>query len=317
MTAAAAAGALGVTRATLYAYVSRGLVRSQATAGSSRARGYAREDVERLRRRTEERRDPDKAAARALQWGVPGARVVDHVDRRAAVSTTAGTTRWRWRETRSVQEVASLIWTGGFDSAFPARPVAAAAVREGRDPPSVRGARPGGAGARVGARRDLLRCAIGQGRAHRLADSPTADHSRHPRGRRRFNDRSRAGAGLARQGPGRRPGARRADPLRRSRAQRLVVHRPLRRLGGLESIRGGDRRALGARGHEARRGQRAGGVAARVAAAHAGSARRRRRAAAPRRDDRRLRAPAIPRRRSTRADADRGTAPRTTLDRRS
>src|SRR6185436_9908742 len=39
--------------------------------GAEEARAYARDDVERLRRRTEERRDPDKAAARALQWGMP------------------------------------------------------------------------------------------------------------------------------------------------------------------------------------------------------------------------------------------------------
>ena len=45
MTAAEAAGRLGVSRPTLYAYVSRGLLRSQATSGPSRARGYAREDV--------------------------------------------------------------------------------------------------------------------------------------------------------------------------------------------------------------------------------------------------------------------------------
>src|SRR3954452_24595814 len=71
MSAADAAGALRVSRATLYAYVSRGYVRSQSMPGSSRERGYSREDVERMRRRTEERRDPDKAAARALQWGTP------------------------------------------------------------------------------------------------------------------------------------------------------------------------------------------------------------------------------------------------------
>src|SRR5947207_8296723 len=69
--AAEAAGLLGVSRATLYAYVSRGYVRSQASPGSPRQRMYARDDVERLRRRTEERRAPDKAAARALQWGMP------------------------------------------------------------------------------------------------------------------------------------------------------------------------------------------------------------------------------------------------------
>src|SRR5947208_9397851 len=71
LTAADAAALLGVTWATLYAYVSRGYVRSQPMPGPSRARGYAREDVERLLRRTEGRRDPDTVAAGALQWGVP------------------------------------------------------------------------------------------------------------------------------------------------------------------------------------------------------------------------------------------------------
>src|SRR5262245_42104563 len=69
--AAEAARLLRINRATLYAYVSRGFVRSQAVPGSSRERRYARDDVERLRRRTEERRDPSKAAAGALHWGVP------------------------------------------------------------------------------------------------------------------------------------------------------------------------------------------------------------------------------------------------------
>src|SRR5437870_7467610 len=71
MSAADAARMLGVSRATLYAYVSRGFIRSQSQPGAARERQYARDDVERLRRRTEERRDPDKATARALQWGMP------------------------------------------------------------------------------------------------------------------------------------------------------------------------------------------------------------------------------------------------------
>src|SRR5215218_6277661 len=71
VSAAEATRLLGVNHATLYAYVSRGYVRSQAMPGSSRARTYSRDDLERLRRRTEERRAPDKAAARALQWGMP------------------------------------------------------------------------------------------------------------------------------------------------------------------------------------------------------------------------------------------------------
>ena len=106
--AAEAAGLLGVTRATLYAYVSRGYVRSQARSGSSRERGYSRDDIERVRRRTEERRDPDKAAARALQWGVP-------VLESAITLIDAGALYYRGHDAaalarfRSVEEVASLI----------------------------------------------------------------------------------------------------------------------------------------------------------------------------------------------------------------
>ena len=113
MTAAEAAAALGVSRATLYAYVSRGRVRSQAMAGNTRARGYARDDVEALRRRTEERRAPDKAAARTLQWGLP---VLE-----SAITLIDGQ-RLFYRghdavtlaRTRALTDVASLIWTGAF-----------------------------------------------------------------------------------------------------------------------------------------------------------------------------------------------------------
>jgi citrate synthase len=117
MPAADAATALGVSRATLYAYVSRGYIRSQASSGSTRERQYSGEDVERLRRRTEARRNPGQAAAHALQWGMPilessialidGARLYYRGHDAIDVS----------RE-RSVREVASLVWTGRFDSTF-------------------------------------------------------------------------------------------------------------------------------------------------------------------------------------------------------
>jgi citrate synthase len=112
--AAEASGRLGVSRATLYAYVSRGYLRSQSLPGSSRERAYSRDDVERLRRRTEERRNPDKAAARALNWGMP---ILE-----SSITLIDGKTLYYrghdaldMARTRSVQEVASLIWTGRFD----------------------------------------------------------------------------------------------------------------------------------------------------------------------------------------------------------
>ena len=52
------------------AYVSRGYVRSEGVP-ASRARAVRAEDVERLRMRAEERRNPEKAAENALRWGVP------------------------------------------------------------------------------------------------------------------------------------------------------------------------------------------------------------------------------------------------------
>lgn len=106
---------LGVSRATLYAYVSRGLVRSSPTPGDARGRRYAREDVERLRARAEERRDPQKTVERALHFGVP---VLE-----SSITLISGE-RLFYRghdvaelaRTRSVEEVASLIWTGSFES---------------------------------------------------------------------------------------------------------------------------------------------------------------------------------------------------------
>ena len=117
MSAPEAASALRVSRATLYAYVSRGYIRSQAVRGRSRQREYSREDVDKLRHRTEERRSPDKAAARALQWGMP---VLE-----SSITLIDGTTLYYrghdaigLARTRSVEEVASLIWTGRFDVPF-------------------------------------------------------------------------------------------------------------------------------------------------------------------------------------------------------
>src|SRR5437868_11599204 len=69
LTARQAAGALGVTKATLYAYTSRGQLRSEPVPGRPRERWYYREDLDRLRERKEARRDPAKAAARGLHWG--------------------------------------------------------------------------------------------------------------------------------------------------------------------------------------------------------------------------------------------------------
>jgi citrate synthase len=71
LTAKQAANALGVSLATLYAYTSRGQLRSEPVPGEPRARRYYRDDIERLKERKVARRDPSKAATRGLRWGEP------------------------------------------------------------------------------------------------------------------------------------------------------------------------------------------------------------------------------------------------------
>jgi citrate synthase len=71
LTAKQAANALGVSLATLYAYTSRGQLRSEPVPGDPRARRYYRDDIERLKERKVARRDPAKAATRGLRWGEP------------------------------------------------------------------------------------------------------------------------------------------------------------------------------------------------------------------------------------------------------
>jgi citrate synthase len=70
LSATQAAAFLGVAKPTLYAYVSRGLVRSQPGA-DSRARTYNRLDLEQLRARKRIRNRPQTEVAAALQWGAP------------------------------------------------------------------------------------------------------------------------------------------------------------------------------------------------------------------------------------------------------
>jgi citrate synthase len=114
LTSADASERLAVNRATLYAYVSRGLIRSSPAPGDPRARRYAAEDVERLRSRAEQRRDPQKAVERALHWGVP-------VLESAITLIAADRLYYRGHDacalarSKSIKQVASLIWLGSFD----------------------------------------------------------------------------------------------------------------------------------------------------------------------------------------------------------
>jgi citrate synthase len=70
MTAEQAAQTLGVARTTLYAYVSRGLVRSAPASGTSQSR-YRRHEIERLALERARARKPALVARASLDWGRP------------------------------------------------------------------------------------------------------------------------------------------------------------------------------------------------------------------------------------------------------
>ena len=117
LTAGQAADALGVTQATLYAYTSRGQVRSEPAPGQTRERRYFRDDIERLRERKETRRDPAKAAARGLHWGSP---VLDS----GLTLIHDGKLYYRGQdvvklaETASLEQVAELLWAAEGEPLF-------------------------------------------------------------------------------------------------------------------------------------------------------------------------------------------------------
>lgn len=116
-TAQEAAAELGVTLATLYAYASRGLLHSEAVPGEPRSRRYPREDVLRLKERKELRREPERAVPKALHWGSTP------VLESAITLIEGGRLYYRGRDvvdlarSRSVEEVAALIWTGNPEDA--------------------------------------------------------------------------------------------------------------------------------------------------------------------------------------------------------
>lgn len=130
-----AAAELGVTLPTLYAYVSRGLIRSESVGEGRRARRYRVEDVRRLKERAERRRDPDRAAEGVLDWGTP-------VMQSGITLISEGELYYRGRNAlglahgSTVEEVAALIWTGDPEAAsnlFPDEPsVLLPRIREAR-----------------------------------------------------------------------------------------------------------------------------------------------------------------------------------------
>lgn len=111
LTAAEATRALGVKLQTLYAYASRGLIRTVAGA-THRERGYLKEDVERLKARAAARSGHAPVAAGALRWGDPvlessitEIRAAEGPAYRGRLAVDLA------REGLSYEAVAELLWT--------------------------------------------------------------------------------------------------------------------------------------------------------------------------------------------------------------
>ena len=125
MTAAQAADRLGVKQATLYAYVSRGVL-GRGRAADGRGSLFDPDEVEQLARRGRPRRP---------------AGAVDITVESAITELTADSLRFRGHDvtrlavTRTFEEVAELLWTGEFPPAQPAPP--AHAVPPGRSVPPM------------------------------------------------------------------------------------------------------------------------------------------------------------------------------------
>ena len=257
-----AAAELGVSLPTLYAYVSRGLIRSERE-GAARRRRYLAEDVWLLNERKRGRRDPARRGAGRAALGHAGARVAALGDsRRPALLRRAR--------------------RGGAGGACDDRAGRGAAVvrrhRFARCPPKRSPPTPPSGAARRrwrdGCRRSKDCSSSCRWRRRAIRSRSTCGRRRcSAPGRRILRILAAAAVGarptaepVARRpaaalGPARRrrraPARRRAGALRRQRPQPVELHGALRRLGGLDAVRGGGRRVGGAAGRQARRCLRA------------------------------------------------------------
>ncbi len=115
MTAREAARLLGVKQATVYSYAARGLLGPESNRGPGQPAHYPKAAVLRLKARAAARSGHGAVAGGALQWGEP---VLDT----ALTQLTADGPSYRGRpavrlarEGRRFEEVAELLWRGGFE----------------------------------------------------------------------------------------------------------------------------------------------------------------------------------------------------------
>lgn len=109
MSAHEAASELEISLTTLYAYVSRGAIRSEAISGSRRVRAYLAEDIQRLKARKEIRQHPEQVVSKAISWGEP---IIDS----ELILVRDDRVYYRGRdavelaESWKIEQVAALLW---------------------------------------------------------------------------------------------------------------------------------------------------------------------------------------------------------------
>jgi citrate synthase len=109
MSAHEAASELEISLTTLYAYVSRGAIRSEAVSGSRRVRAYLAEDIQRLKARKEIRQHPEQVVSQAISWGEP---IIDS----ELILVRDDRVYYRGRdavelaESWKIEQVAALLW---------------------------------------------------------------------------------------------------------------------------------------------------------------------------------------------------------------
>jgi citrate synthase len=114
-----AAARLGIGRATLYAYVSRGLLHAEPDPDDPRKSRYRRDEVEALIQRKSRGRKPERIARDALVYGLP---VLDS----AIAQIEAGRLYYRgndavlWARKATLEDTARLLWDCGDADPFAA-----------------------------------------------------------------------------------------------------------------------------------------------------------------------------------------------------
>lgn len=118
LTAESALARLGVARQTLYAYVSRGLLRTQPAPDDTRRSLYDRHGIDALLERRHRGRARHAVAASTIDFGEPV--LASHITRIAnGLVWYRGQDAIRLAETASLEDVAALLWQA---PAFPALP---------------------------------------------------------------------------------------------------------------------------------------------------------------------------------------------------